>query len=231
MLQPKKKLLNKKILVTAGPTFEKLDPVRFLGNYSSGKMGYAIAEELARQGAKVVLVSGPVAVSTRKEGIEVLPVESAAEMYQACVTHFPHCDGAVMAAAVADFTPANPDSQKTKRGKKNLTIELQPTKDIAAALGQMKKARQLLVGFALETTDELANAQKKLEKKNLDFIVLNSLNDKGAGFGGDTNKITLLGKNNRRKAFELKSKKEVAADIVEMMISFFSKNTTDLFYD
>lgn len=185
-------------------------------------MGYAIAEELASQGAKVVLVSGPVAVSTRKEGIEVLPVESAAEMYEACVTHFPHCDGAVMAAAVADFTPANPDSQKTKRGKENLTIELRPTKDIAAALGQMKKTRQLLVGFALETTDELANAQKKLEKKNLDFIVLNSLNDKGAGFGGDTNKITILGKNNIRKVFELKSKKEVAADIVEMMISFFS---------
>ncbi|MBW6536643.1 MAG: bifunctional phosphopantothenoylcysteine decarboxylase/phosphopantothenate--cysteine ligase CoaBC [Mariniphaga sp.] len=215
----KKKLLNKKFLVSAGPTYEKIDPVRFIGNYSSGKMGYAIADELAELGAEVILVSGPVSVSTQKERIKVIPVESADEMYQACIEHFPQCDGAVMTAAVADFTPLNPEIQKTKRGKENWNIELKPTKDIAAALGAVKKTDQILIGFALETTDEKANAQKKLQKKNLDFIVLNSLNDAGAGFGLDTNKITIIGKNNKTVPFKLKSKKEVAADIVKMMIS------------
>ncbi len=214
----KKKLLNHKFLVTAGPTFEKIDPVRFIGNYSSGKMGYAIAEELADQGAEVTLVSGPVSVSTSNRHINVVKVESAQEMYEQCVSRFATCDGAVMCAAVADFTPVDKAAQKTKRGKENWSIELEPTKDIAAELGKLKKGNQLLVGFALETNNELGNAQKKLDKKNLDFIVLNSLNDSGAGFGVDTNKITLVTKDNKPQVFELKSKKEVARDIVNKII-------------
>ena len=182
-------------------------------------MGYAIAEELTEQGAEVILVSGPVSVSTRKEKIKVISVESAEEMYHACLQYFPDCDGAVMAAAVADFTPEIPAAQKTRRGKGNWNIELKPTQDIAAALGSHKKANQILIGFALETADELENAKKKLKRKNLDFIVLNSLNDAGAGFGGDTNKITIIDKNNKIQPFELKNKREVAADIVEMMVS------------
>jgi phosphopantothenoylcysteine decarboxylase/phosphopantothenate--cysteine ligase len=185
-------------------------------------MGYAIAEELAEQGAEVILVSGPVSVSTQKDKIKIISVESAEEMYQACISHFPECDGAVMTAAVADFTPASRAAQKTKRGKENWKLELKPTKDIATALGQLKKENQVLIGFALETTDEKANAQKKLKKKNLDFIVLNSLNDAGAGFGFDTNKITIIGKNNKIQPFELKSKREVAADIVSRVISILS---------
>jgi phosphopantothenoylcysteine decarboxylase / phosphopantothenate---cysteine ligase len=180
-------------------------------------MGYAIAEELADQGAEVILVSGPVSVSTQKVGIKLVSVESAEEMYNECIRHFPDCDGAVLTAAVADFTPVKPETQKTKRGNENLTIALKPTKDIAAELGKMKRKNQVLVGFALETTNEVVNAHKKLEKKKLDFIVLNSLNDAGAGFGVDTNKITIIGKNNKTVPFELKPKKEVAADIVEMI--------------
>jgi len=215
----KKKLLNKTILVTAGPTFEKIDPVRFIGNYSSGKMGYCIAEELANQGANVYLVSGPVSVSTTNKQIKVIPVESAEEMYNATVQRFSDCDAAIMSAAVADFTPVSPENIKTKRGKNNWNIELKPTKDIAASLGKMKKKNQVLVGFALETNNEEANAQLKLQKKNLDFIVLNSLNDAGAGFRGDTNKITIIDKNNNHQSFELKTKKEVAVDIVEKLIT------------
>ncbi len=211
----KKKLLNKSFLVTAGPTFEKIDPVRFIGNYSSGKMGYAIAEELADQGASVTLISGPVSVTTCRKDIRLVKVESAEEMYQTAVKTFPGCDGAVMCAAVADFTPVVKEDQKTKRGKENWSIELEPTKDIAAELGKLKTDNQLLVGFALETNDELHNATKKLAKKNLDFIVLNSLNDKGAGFGVDTNKITIIDKDNNRQNFELKTKTEVAKDIVD----------------
>ncbi|WP_163323507.1 bifunctional phosphopantothenoylcysteine decarboxylase/phosphopantothenate--cysteine ligase CoaBC [Draconibacterium mangrovi] len=214
----KKKLLNKSYLVTAGPTFEKIDPVRFIGNYSSGKMGYAIAEELAEQGAEVTLVSGPVSVSTQKAGVTVVPVESAEEMYLASVEHFKSVDGAIMCAAVADFTPAKKEDEKTKRGKENWHIELQPTKDIAAELGKLKTDKQLLVGFALETNNELANAEGKLLKKNLDFIVLNSLKDKGAGFGVDTNKITIIEKGNKQTDFELKDKAEVAKDIVAKII-------------
>ncbi|KJF43749.1 bifunctional phosphopantothenoylcysteine decarboxylase/phosphopantothenate--cysteine ligase CoaBC [Draconibacterium sediminis] len=214
----KKKLLNKSYLVTAGPTFEKIDPVRFIGNYSSGKMGYAIAEELAEQGAEVTLVSGPVSVSTQKAGVTVVPVESAEEMYKASVEHFKSVDGAIMCAAVADFTPAKKETEKTKRGKENWQIELQPTKDIAAELGKLKTNKQLLVGFALETNNELANAEGKLLKKNLDFIVLNSLKDKGAGFGVDTNKITIIEKGNKQTDFELKDKAEVAKDIVAKII-------------
>lgn len=218
----KKKLRNKTFLVTAGPTYEKLDPVRFIGNYSSGKMGYALAEELADNGAKVILVSGPVAVTTKKAGIKVVSVESASEMYKESLLHFPVCDGAIMCAAVADFTPVNTENQKTKRGKENWSLELKPTLDIAAALGEGKNNKQILAGFALETNDELANAQKKLKKKNLDFIVLNSLNEKGAGFKVDTNKITIIDKYNNQQNFELKSKKEVAVDIIQKVISIVS---------
>nr|WP_320000519.1 bifunctional phosphopantothenoylcysteine decarboxylase/phosphopantothenate--cysteine ligase CoaBC [uncultured Draconibacterium sp.] len=214
----KKKLLNKSFLVTAGPTFEKIDPVRFIGNYSSGKMGYAIAEELAEQGAEVTLVSGPVAVTTQKAGVKVVHVESAEEMYNVSVEYFKTVDGAIMCAAVADFTPAKKQEEKTKRGKENWHIELQPTKDIAAELGKLKTNKQLLVGFALETNNERANAEGKLLKKNLDFIVLNSLKDKGAGFGVDTNKITIIEKGNKQTDFELKDKAEVAKDIVAKII-------------
>jgi len=215
----KKKLLNKTILVTAGPTFEKIDPVRFIGNYSSGKMGYAIAEELASQGADVVLISGPVSVSIKNNQIKVISVESAEEMYNESVQRFPSCNAAIMSAAVADFTPVSPENKKTKRGKNNWNIELKPTKDIAAALGEIKKNDQVLAGFALETNNEETNAKLKLHKKNLDFIVLNSLKDPGAGFRGDTNKITIIDKNNNHQSFKLKSKKEVAVDIVEKLIT------------
>ncbi len=216
----KKKLRNRKFLVTAGPTFEKIDSVRFIGNYSSGKMGYAIAEELADNGAEVILVSGPVSVTTNHKNIKVVSVESAAEMHAESVLQFTGCDGAIMCAAVSDFSPVRTENRKVKRGKENWNIELQPTRDIAAALGEAKTSRQVLVGFALETDDEIANAQKKLQKKNLDFIVLNSLNEKGAGFRVDTNKITIIDQSNNQQNFELKSKKDVAADIVQKVISF-----------
>ena len=214
-----KALKEKTFLVTAGPTIEKIDPVRYIGNFSSGKMGYAIAEELADCGAKVILVSGPVNLSTNKRNIEIVKVESASEMYSECLARFPDCDGAVMCAAVADFTPVFVDNMKTKRGNENWKIELQPTKDIAAALGELKKENQIIAGFALETNDETDNARKKLESKNLDFIVLNSLNDKGAGFQVDTNKITIIDKSNNQQFFELKSKQEVAVDIVNKIKS------------
>jgi phosphopantothenoylcysteine decarboxylase/phosphopantothenate--cysteine ligase len=181
-------------------------------------MGYAIAEELAEQGAKVTLVSGPVSVCTQKEGITVVQVESAAEMFEQSVKAFSNADGAVMCAAVSDFTPVEKADEKTKRGKENWNIELQPTKDIAAELGKKKTDKQLLVGFALETNNELENAHNKLLKKNLDFIVLNSLKDKGAGFAVDTNKITIIDKDNNQQNFELKSKAGVAKDIVEKII-------------
>ncbi len=217
-LSAKKKLLNKRFLVTAGPTYEKIDPVRFIGNYSSGKMGFAIAEELAAQGADVTLVAGPVNLSVSHSSISRIDVESANEMYKEAVKAFSKSDGAIMCAAVADFTPRIKAEAKTKRGKEDWNLELEPTTDIAAELGKNKSKDQILVGFALETNDELENAQNKLEKKNLDFIVLNSLNDKGAGFGVDTNKITILEKGNKRYNFELKSKVEVARDIVAKII-------------
>lgn len=217
-LSGKKKLLNKSFLVTAGPTYEKIDPVRFIGNYSSGKMGYAIAEELADAGAEVILVSGPVSLTVKNPDIKVVSVESTQEMYEYSLRVFPACDGAVMCAAVADFTPVEKTDEKTKRGKENWSIELKPTKDIAAELGKIKKESQLLIGFALETNDELSNASAKLKNKNLNFIVLNSLKDAGAGFRVDTNKITIVEKDNKMQEFELKSKKEVARDIVEKII-------------
>lgn len=217
--QQKKKLLNKHFLVTAGPTFEKIDPVRFIGNHSSGKMGYAIADRLAAEGALVTLVSGPVSVRATNPAVSVVSVVSAAEMAEKCLEIFPNTDGAVMCAAVADFTTENYSDRKIKRGNDDLTIRLKPTTDIAQALGKLKSRKQLLVGFALETNDELANAMSKRDRKNLDFIVLNSMNDSGAGFGGETNKITIVGKDNKPIFFELKSKTEVASDIVEVMIA------------
>jgi phosphopantothenoylcysteine decarboxylase/phosphopantothenate--cysteine ligase len=219
----KSSLSGKTFLVTAGPTFERIDPVRFIGNYSSGKMGYAIAEQLAEQGANVVLVSGPVSISTFHPGIKVVKVESADEMYEACLSVFPYVNGAVMCAAVADFTPVVTENKKTKRGKGNWTLELKPTPDIARALGEVKSEKQILAGFALETSDEIENARQKLINKNLDFIVLNSLNDKGAGFQFDTNKITIIDKNNNQQFFELKNKKEVAVDIVEKIKSIIGQ--------
>ncbi|HSM48860.1 MAG TPA: phosphopantothenoylcysteine decarboxylase, partial [Draconibacterium sp.] len=171
------------------------------------------------QGADVILVSGPVAISTLNPKIKVVKVESADEMFAESMAHFPNCDGAVMCAAVADFTPVVVENQKTKRGKSNWTLELKPTRDIAQALGDIKSEKQILVGFALETSDEIKNAEQKLARKKLDFIVLNSLNDKGAGFQVDTNKITIIDKDNNQQVFELKSKKEVAVDIVEKIKS------------
>jgi phosphopantothenoylcysteine decarboxylase / phosphopantothenate---cysteine ligase len=221
----KKKLLNKHFLVTAGPTYEKIDPVRFIGNYSSGKMGYAIANELALNGAKVTVISGPVQIKVNNPSISVIAVESAKEMNDQCIRLFPDADGAVMCAAVADFTPENSSESKIKRGKEDLSIRLKPTIDIAAELGRMKTEEQLLIGFALETNDEQANAISKLNRKNLDFIVLNSLNDQGAGFGVVTNKITILDKDNNQTFFELKSKTEVAADIVDRIILEMEKKS------
>ena len=187
-------LTGKRIMITAGPTYEKIDPVRFIGNYSSGKMGFALAEEIARRGGVVELVLGPVSLSTANlhPRIHVTQVESAGEMYEACVRLFPESDGGILCAAVADFTPEQRADEKIKRKGDDLVVWLKPTRDIAAAMGQLKSDSQVLVGFALETNDEEVNAERKLEKKNLDFIVLNSLRDEGAGFRTDTNKITII---------------------------------------
>ena len=211
--EKKQSLKNKKVLITAGPTYEAIDPVRFIGNYSSGKMGYAIAKECKNRGAEVVLVSGPVSIP-KPEGVKVIDIKSANEMLQACLQYFPGSDIAIMNAAVADYTPAHSANKKIKRTKNDMYIELKPTKDIAAELGKIKKKNQVLIGFALETDNEEKNASDKLKKKNLDFIVLNSLQDKGAGFGYDTNKISILFTDNNIKKFELKTKQEVAKDII-----------------
>ena len=215
--QGRQDLQGKKILVTAGPTYEKIDPVRFIGNYSSGKMGFALAEELAGRGAKVVLVAGPVDLSVRHPAIRRVDVESAAEMRDAAVAEFPKCDAAILSAAVADFTPKTRTDEKIKRGKEDMRLELVPTHDIAADLGRMKRHGQVLAGFALETNDEENNALSKLRRKNFDFIVLNSLNDKGAGFGVDTNKVTIIDKEENKREYALKSKREVAGDIVDKL--------------
>ena len=219
----KKKLKSKKILVTAGPTFEPIDPVRFIGNYSSGKMGYAIAEELASQGADVILISGPTNLETSNSNITKINVKTAQEMYNESVKYFPDCDAAVMSAAVADFKPVVYFDKKVKRGKDEMQIKLEPNKDIAAELGKMKKKNQKLIGFALETNDEFENAKKKIKNKNLDFIVLNSLNEDGAGFGHDTNKISIIDNSYNQTNFELKPKKEVAVDIVNAVIETLMK--------
>ena len=211
-------LKGKKALVTAGPTHEAIDPVRFIGNNSSGKMGFAIAESLAAFGADVTLVSGPTSQSLNNKQIHLRNVTSAEEMYQACAGIFPTADITVLSAAVADYRPLTVAAQKIKKADTSLTVELTKTHDIAAELGKMKKHGQFIVGFALETENEKENAQKKILAKNFDLIVLNSLNDSGAGFGVDTNKIAIIDRQNRVQEFNLKSKKEVAGDIVKAII-------------
>ena len=214
----KKNILSKrKIVITAGPTYEKIDPVRFIGNYSSGKMGYALAEECATRGAKVTLISGPVQLQTQHPNIYRIDVESAEEMYHTALKEYADADAGILCAAVADFTPENVSEHKIKREKDDLILRLKPTQDIAAALGEKKKSNQILVGFALETNNEAEHAKDKLQRKNLDFIVLNSLRDSGAGFRHDTNKISIIdGK--ETISYSLKSKKEVATDIVERLV-------------
>ena len=216
--QKNSSMAGKKILITAGPTYEKIDPVRFIGNYSSGKMGYALAEECAARGAEVTLVSGPVNLSVNHPNINRIDVESAEQMYNACMSHYPTSDAGILCAAVADFTPECVADKKIKREKDDLTLNLKPTHDIAAALGKIKTDSQRLVGFALETNDETAHAQDKQKRKNFDFIVLNSLNDKGAGFRCDTNKITIID-SSKAEEYPLKTKKEVAADIIDKLDS------------
>lgn len=212
-------LKGKKVLITAGPTYEKIDPVRFIGNYSSGKMGYAIAEEAARRGAEVTIVSGPVSITTSTPNINVIKVESAREMYDQCVNIYPNCDLGIMCAAVADYAPAEYVDSKIKREKEEIpVIKLIKNPDIAAALGDMKAPSQKLVGFALETNNEESNALDKLHRKNLDMIVLNSLQDSGACFGTDTNKITTYFSNGEKLEFPLKSKVEVAKDIIDSIL-------------
>jgi phosphopantothenoylcysteine decarboxylase/phosphopantothenate--cysteine ligase len=211
-------LAGKKVLVTAGPTHESLDPVRFIGNHSSGRMGFAIAEALAGKGAEVNLVTGPTQQYTKHPNIIVKHVVSAEDMYNECAKIFPAADITVLSAAVADYKPAVKAEQKIKKKEDTLSIELVKTKDIAASLGKLKHNGQIIVGFALETEQEKENAVKKLEAKNFDLIVLNSLNDQGAGFGHDTNKITIIDRDKQAKSFALKSKKEVAEDIVNAII-------------
>ena len=212
-----KDLKDKKIMITAGPTYEKIDPVRFIGNYSSGKMGFAIAEECARRGAMVTLVAGPVAIKAENKNINRIDVESCEDMYNAAVKHFKDSDAAILCAAVADFRPENTSNQKIKREKDDLIIRLKPTYDIAMALGQNKTDKQVLVGFALETNDEVANAEGKLKRKNLDFIVMNSLRNEGTCFRSDNNMISIISRNGKTD-FEKKSKADVAKDIVDEMV-------------
>ena len=216
----KQELQHKKILITAGPTYEKIDPVRLIGNYSCGKMVVALAEACAERGAEVTLVAGPVSVETHHPLIQRVNEESAEEMYQAAMAAFPASDAAILCAAVADYRPDQVATQKLKRETEGeMTLHLVPNKDIAASLGAIKRTEQVLVGFALETNDEAAHAADKLKRKNLDFIVLNSLRDAGAGFRCDTNKVTLLNQAGESKAFPLKSKQEVAADIVDELVN------------
>lgn len=213
-------LKDKKILITAGPTYEKIDPVRFIGNYSSGKMGYALAEACAARGAEVFLVSGPVSLQTKHPSIHRISVESAEEMYQCAMDVFPSADAAILSAAVADYRPEMIAAEKIKRESTGeMMLKLVPNKDIAASLGQIKKTDQLLVGFALETSDEVNHAADKLKRKNLDFIVLNSLRDQGAGFQCDTNKISILDQEGTLTEYPLKSKQEVAVDIINKLVS------------
>ena len=213
-------LAGKKALVTAGPTYEAIDPVRFIGNHSSGKMGIAIAKELSHRGAQVTLVMGPTATEFSANGIELIRVTSADEMYKACHKIFSKTDLAIMSAAVADYAPVAKATEKIKKKAGDLTLELKKTKDILKSLGEKKKPGQVLVGFALETTNEKKHALEKLAKKNADMIILNSLKDAGAGFGHDTNKITIFRKKGKEIAFTTKSKEEVARDIVDTIIRF-----------
>ena len=215
--EPGSGLSGRKILITAGPTYERIDPVRFIGNYSSGKMGFALAEECAGRGAEVTLIAGPVQQRVHHPNIRRIDVESAVEMYEHAVRLYPAMDTGILCAAVADFTPAAVAEKKIKRGDDNLTLHLRPTHDIAATLGKMKKEGQVLVGFALETDNESRNAQSKLKRKNFDFIVLNSLNDAGAGFRSDTNRISIID-GQGRSDYDLKPKSEVAKDIINRIL-------------
>lgn len=217
-LRAEKPLAGKVALVTAGPTYEAIDPVRFIGNHSSGKMGYAIAEELSNLGASVTLISGPTHLQSSSQ-ITKISVQSAQEMYNASAKEFDRSDIIIMSAAVADYTPTKPATEKIKKKADDFSIQLKKTIDILGTLGQKKSANQTLVGFALETNNELAHAQDKLARKNADYIVLNSMKDSGAGFGTDTNKVTILSRNGEVKNFALKTKKEVAKDICQLVIS------------
>lgn len=211
-------LEKKKIVITAGPTYEKIDPVRFIGNYSSGKMGFALAEVSAQQGAEVTLIAGPVSLTTTHPNIQRIDVESAEEMYQAAMTAFPGADAGILCAAVADYRPEIQADEKIKRESKGeMMLHLIPNKDIAASLGAIKREGQVLVGFALETNNEATNAESKLKRKNLDFIVLNSLRDAGAGFRCDTNKISIIDRQGETTGYPLKSKQGVAVDIVNKL--------------
>jgi len=216
-------LANQKVLVTAGPTYEAIDPVRFLGNHSSGKMGFAIADQMAKIGADVTLISGPSSQQTKSKSVKRINVTSAADMLHACEKEFTQSRICVMSAAVADYTPAVVADQKIKKQQDTFTIELKKTTDILKTLGQNKQPGQILVGFALETNDEEQNAVDKLQKKNLDFIVLNSLNDAGAGFKTDTNKITIIDKQLHKTTFGLKSKEEAAADICQKIVDLITQ--------
>ncbi len=222
-LSKKNDFEGKKVLVTAGPTYEHIDPVRFIGNYSSGKMGFAIAEELAKRGAEVFLVAGPVKLETPHPAIKRIDVTSAEEMWQQCKNIFPQTDIAILSAAVADYSPVTKSDTKIKKNNDKLLLELKKNPDIAKNIGKMKKSGQITVGFALETDNEFQNALEKLKKKNLDFIVLNSLKDKGAGFNTDTNKVKFIHKDGTVKDFELKMKTEVAQDIVDEIKNLISQ--------
>ena len=213
-------LKGKKILITAGPTYEAIDPVRFIGNHSSGKMGFDIANEAANKGAEVILVSGPTHLNVQNSSIKLIRVTSAQDMYDACHEYYNNVDVAIAAAAVADYRPKNVADQKIKKNEATFSIELEKTKDILASLGEQKK-KQFLIGFALETENEIEHAKQKIQKKNLDLIVLNSLNDKGAGFGLPTNKVTFISKDFIVEPKELKSKEEVAQDIINKVIQFY----------
>ncbi len=215
-------LAGKRVLVTAGPTYEKIDPVRFIGNYSSGKMGFALAEACAAAGAEVTLVAGPVSLTTSHASIHRVDVESAAEMYRAAVDAYDRADAAIMCAAVADYAPETVSDVKLKRSGDERVLRLKPNPDIAAELGRRKRPGQCLVGFALETNDEESNARLKMEKKNLDFIVLNSLRDAGAGFRCDTNKVTVIGREGEPVEIPCKLKTEVAADIVDILARYLT---------
>lgn len=218
-------LRKKKIVITAGPTFEKIDPVRFIGNYSSGKMGFALAEECAQRGAEVTLIAGPVALQTVHPHIQRVNIESAEEMYTTTTKAFRQADIAILCAAVADYRPQEQKDEKIKREHdETLSLSLVRNKDIAAALGKEKRENQLVVGFALETNDGIANANEKLARKNLDMIILNSLQDEGAGFQYDTNKVTIIDRKGNVQALPLKSKKEVATEIVDRLIMLFNKS-------
>jgi phosphopantothenoylcysteine decarboxylase/phosphopantothenate--cysteine ligase len=215
-------LQKKKIVITAGPTYEKIDPVRFIGNYSSGKMGFALAETCTKRGANVILIAGPVSLSAKHPKIKRIDVESAEEMYQAAIAAFPDADAALLCAAVADYRPETSSAEKIKREDKNrMILPLTANKDIAASLGTLKRKGQILAGFALETIDEIHHAQEKLKKKNLDFIVLNSLREPGAGFRVNTNKINILDKLGEITAYPLKNKQEVAEDIINKLETLF----------